>query len=382
MSVNAGTPLSEDIRIRNQKEMAYHMLNIASASGMMQKILIDPGAEYGPQEDGFYNIRHAELGNLERISGINMSLTEEFFPSYDAGRLLYMKWKENSLELKSNDLVLFRYGKPFDLLSKHGEIILIRMNGELLYLKEVDWLPVQSLAGYTISDEFSWINNDEIIAFVEKDSTGVRYVVKASIGGKDAEFFPCADGILLDLAAGNDAKDVFCLNRVGEEYVLFRYLRAKGVWVSRGEFAKRVYLLCVRGGRPVIWDGSDKINNQGENDISGIEVEQLDLYPYGGYLFGPRGGRLEKNTAGKKYVLFYRRNQRGNLRKTGLNKIEIFSSNPEILTVYYDTVKETTREIGFVEISLPAIKWKLFVYIGLTVLGMLVVMIYIFRKKK
>lgn len=397
---NYGTPLTEKIRAQNQREKAYHIFNLLSNAGKNIDLLICPSAITLPEKPERYFVRSLKIEEIEKTSGLTFSQEEKYCPVYDEEKLLYLNWRSNLLELKSDELSVFREEKAFNFFGKQKENILIRVKGKLKYLDEAAWLPVETLKDFTVSNIFKWGDENTVISYVERDTDGKRFVAIASVRKPEIKLLPDVTGTLIDIAVSSDKNKVCSLHFKDNCWRISEYSRKKNKWVLKNEFKRKIDLIAIRKNKTICWDrDNQKIFIPGGTMIGNIGHLILRTYPEGKYTYGETEEALVPVRALVKVVLFYDSALQKKLLKIGLRRIEKFDGNPEIwllpanyrsdvsslpqdmgnvflsidnMKIYYDTIKKNLRRIESVRLK-PTVKERnILIFLGALLLVLLV----------
>ncbi len=359
---NYGTPLGEEIRLKNQRQKAFHIFNLLRHSSSEEDIFIDLQDPEGP------GLSPAAAGEL---SGVVLEGAEEFNPVYDGGRLFYQRWESGTLKLLSEDIVIYRSEEAFDFVGKKNETAVIRERGRLKYLSEVEWVEVDTLVGYSVS-LLRWVDQDTIICRAERDTDGRRFLIVTSVRRPSAVILPVPEGNLIDAVSDTGKENIFALSRSAGVRVLYSYCFSENDWNMEEEFSGDVALLGIRGGLPYWFEpGSPEIRSA-ERSLPLSGQRKMELYPEGRYVWGEEGADFTKASPRRLFLLFYSPERESDFKKSGFSKVDVFEGSsgawifPETYTsslqalegeignaylsledmrVYYDTAERSLRKI-------------------------------------
>jgi hypothetical protein len=383
---NYGTPFSEEIRARSQREKAYHVFNLLNHGRAKLNLNI--------------NLQNSalDMDEIQKKAEIEIK-PEEYNPVYERGKLLYLKWAHNSLELESDGVTIFRSERAFALMGRKGENILIAQDGKLKYLDESEWLDMEPLKGFALI-KMKWLNENSIIVFAERGEDGKRFLALCPVTKADAEFIPVPGGKLIDFLYSPHGRQVLAVCFDKGVWNIYGYDRREKTWTLKELSTRRIYPLAAKDTRIFWWDPEiSKIVVSDGTLISGIQAMVLSMYSQGEYFFGETENSLRPAEPVKKTVLFYGAKAEEALKNAGFGKIEKFDTDPDIWLfpenyrssfgglpknighvflslkdkrLYYDRQKNNLRAIGYIKLR-PAIpKEYILIFVGLILLILLV----------
>jgi len=393
---NYGTTLSEKIRAENQAMKAYYFFNILNEEGVESNVILYPNSKEGKEQDQVAVLKAESLSNM---FGANFTGKDKFNPVYDERKLLFQQWGGNNLELISEGISIYKSPDGFNLIGKRKENILIRVNGELLYLSEDKWAPVEALKGISV-DYFAWLGQESFVCHGENNETGKTRLVIASVRKPESESFNLPKGNFISAAVSDDLKQIYVLVNDGSVSKIYGYSRTDNEWIIRRESMKDIVLLGVRNSQ-VIWrDNTEKFINISDGQKIGIDSEKvIKCYPEGKYLTGETKESLKAVNAEKIRVIFYKNSEEKKVHASGISKIEKFSSKPavwllpesylssfdsfpseighayfsiESMHVYYDNVKNGVRDIVNLKLRPAAPREYVLIFLGVLLLALLV----------
>jgi len=385
---NYGTTLGEKIRSSEQRDKAYYIFNQLRDSSKKIRLYMNlSGSEIlsNINEKNAVHVNTIDIKEVEELTDSVFDEGEKYAPVYDSGKLFYLKWSEDILKLEADGYPIFRSKESFDFFGKKKEDILLRVDGNLTYLSEVDWLPVESLQGYTVGKKYTWINEGEILALVQNEVNGKNFIAVASVRRPDLMLVPAPGGSLLDTRISSNKKHLYCLHFVDGYWQISRYSFNEGSWVIENKFGKRIYLMGISRGRLMWWDEDyGSIFTSDGDVVRDIDHIRLKAYPQGQYLYGQVLDRMVAAAPSEKIVLFYdsRAEVEDRLTKIGLNKKEKYEGETEVwllpsnyksdimalpsglgnvyfsmedMRVYYDTTRRGLRIIKSIRLK-PTVK--------------------------
>ncbi|MFW6134557.1 MAG: hypothetical protein ACOC5R_03165, partial [Elusimicrobiota bacterium] len=97
LSDNYGTPLSEKMRARAQREKAYHIFNLLCNTEKETKFnIVLSGEGSAVKNKNKFTVSSLDIKKIEEKIGRNISKPENYRPIYERGELIYQRWVNNS----------------------------------------------------------------------------------------------------------------------------------------------------------------------------------------------------------------------------------------------------------------------------------------------
>ncbi len=350
---NYGHPLGEELRMRAEREKAFHIFNILESESIEADISIALHP-FPPMHETDITVQELCLDLIGQELGIELTGEEEFDPAYDKGVLFYRKWSNGKMSLEFNgDLAVSPVDEAFEFHGKKGDNIIISRFGKLMYIDEVDWLEVKSLSGYTVS-EARWLCETSILVRAEHDMTGRRYILKTSFRTDKEPQFSVEDPGFLDVAACADTGITAALTeRRGARSILV-YDPGKKQWDHIYTTPEVIYLAGVHGGEIIWWNAENEELHFSEGfSTRDVRHKTLALHPRGHYSWGEEELH-NRATPEKITVILYGPAAETALEEKGLSGIVSFNSNPRVWLLherYGSSFDELPDDLGYAAIS-------------------------------
>ncbi|MFC2061503.1 hypothetical protein ACFLUV_03230 [Elusimicrobiota bacterium] len=351
---NYGTTVSENIKERNQIEKAYHIYNLLCNTG--RKIRFD--INLLEQTDSYskgnaYFTSSLKIKDIEDVLSLKIQKEEKFGPMYDHGKLLYLKRNGDMLELETDGLSIFQNKEGFSLVGKKRENILIKEADKIKYLSEVDWLLVESLDDFSV-ERTKWVNENTIAAYVENEENGKKFIAIASIRKPDIKLVSLPDENLVDFVVSANENNIYILTSDRGIWKIYGRIGKKD-WVQKRQFLKKVWLLGIRNNK-VLWldDNKKRLVASGKN-IEDVQLFTIKTYPLGEYYYGEDKDLMELTEGEEKIILFYKDEDREDLKRAGIEEIDKFNGYPEVWVFpdnYRTSFEQLPERLGYVYFSL------------------------------
>ncbi len=327
VSRNYGTPLGEAVRAKEERVMAYRLFNLMRSSGKkLEYEIYWPG--YKPRQKDI--LREIDIKKAAADMGISVEKEENFAARIGAKKMWHLNWTGDILSLVSGNIVAYRSTAPYTFCGRSEYNILINQAGQLLYLDEVEWLPVPALKDYS-AGKIGWLAPRKIVVFAQHSNSGRKFLAIASVRKDKAKFIPAPKGEFRDVIISEDSDQVYAVSFYRGQYKIEVYIRDEVKWEERETLIKEPLLLTVSGGR-VIWYNreSGTVNISGEEEIRGVEISEVITYPEGDYIVDYEDGPVGEAETKKTALLFYNSDAAEKLKDYGITGINVYGIDKDI----------------------------------------------------
>ncbi|MEA3505977.1 MAG: hypothetical protein U9R36_00545 [Elusimicrobiota bacterium] len=315
---NYGTPLSEELRARSEREKSYRIFNLMRNSKKeLNYEIYWKGYKYN--QSGI--VRKIDIASAAEDMGLDISKVENFAPEYSGGKLWYMNWSGDILSLLFGEAIAYRSPEVYTFCGLRGENLVINKGGRLIYLSEVEWLDVPSLAGYTVSKS-GWVDDNSLIVYAQNINTSGEVIIITPVRQDEPKIISVPRGELLDLFVTEGGDYIYAVSLYGQQYNISAYLWESKKWQQRISATEEPLLLNVSEGRVIWYDrgtGAVKISGGGDEDIEGFELKDIVSYPRGRYTVTDNGVPVGDPETEKTAVLFYPDRAGEKLKKYGIS---------------------------------------------------------------
>ncbi len=350
---NYGHPLGEEIRLRNHKRKALNIFNALESAKINTSIAfalhpLPPSFN----ADKVFNELSPETVEKELKTSFNTR--EKFNPVYDRGVLFYQKWKGGKMrvEFEGNPATPWK-DTAFCFAGKIDDNMLISVAGKVKYIDEVDWIPVQSLKEYT-ADEIRFLDNSSLIARVEEDMTGRRYIAVSRFRTDEEPLMIVPDPGMKSAAANIESGKIVALKEHRGAHSIMEYDFQKKRWSEKYTSADTLYLAGLNGDEFMWWNAeTETFHFSSGGEISGLGHKAVSLYPRGRFTWGEEEDEFSALPE-KIIVLMYSAQQASLFEEKGFSDINKLGVHPRIWLLnkrYKSSFDELPDDLGHVYLS-------------------------------
>ncbi|MGM0567890.1 MAG: hypothetical protein ACQESB_01580, partial [Elusimicrobiota bacterium] len=350
---NYGTPAGELLRAGNDREKAFHFFNLLESHGEKANVTFAL-TPVSPLIETDKVIEELDLNALEKELDKKLQGEEAFKPFYDSGNLYYKKWSEGEMGIEADgELLGGMHGQAFEFHGAYNGIVLAAFNGILKYMDGDEWLRVESLKDYFVTD-IRYIEDSIFLVMAEDKMSSRRKIITTSIKSDEKPRLLTDDPGFKNIVVGRDSENIAGLIEEGEAYSILKYNFQQQQWSEVINTSDVIYLAGIKNGEIIWWNETRSLLQTSEGKkIEGMQSRDLSLYPMGEFKWGEEEA-MYSASPNKIKILTYGVEQLSFFEDMGLSDTFSFDSKPGIWLInkrYKSSFDELPEKLGHAFLS-------------------------------